>query len=271
MSIIEQALEKARRNSQQEPTPNTAHSAAPTFPPQHRGGTLVPAAQINASANADSSQSTSVAGEEYRLLKEKLLAMKKNDSNMNMFLITSPMRNEGKTHVACNLAMSLAHDFDHTVLLIDADIRSPSCHRMLGIPRPEGLSDCLLHGKKFWDVLVHTGIGRLSFLSSGNPVSNTSELFASNLMRDLLLEIKQRYADRIILIDTTPFLPFAETRSLSRLVDGVILVVRENTTVKSHLETTLRLLKNSNFLGAIYNDAHSFGAEKDIYNLRYTY
>ena len=150
-------------------------------------------------------------------------------------------------------------------------MRSPRCHRMFGIPRPEGLSDCLVRGKKFWEVLIHTGIGRLSFIGGGNPVGNTSELFASNLMRDLLMEIKQRYDDRIILIDTTPILPFAETRSLSRVVDGVILVVRENVTVKSHLEATMRLLKDSNFIGAVYNDAHNCGTDKDIFDLRYTY
>ncbi len=270
MSIIEQALEKARRAAQQEvDEPRTP--PAPERTPQSQS-----ADPRSASANSvPPSQAPRIqpdpGGEEYRLFKEKLLAVRQNNSAMNMFLITSPMRNEGKTHVTCNLAMSLAHELDHTVLLIDADMRSPSCHRVLGIPRPEGLSDCLVHGKNFWEVLIHTGIGRLSFISSGTPVSNTSELFASNLMRDLLMEIKQRYEDRIILIDTAPILPFAETRSLSRVVDGVVLVVRENVTVKSHLEATMRLLKDSNFIGAVYNDAQHCGTEKDIFDLRYTY
>lgn len=268
MSIIEQALEKARRSSRQADMPQPD---APSFPPRHETVFPESAQQKIQFAPHGSTGNSLAASEEYRLFKEKLLALQKSNSNMNMFLITSAMRNEGKTHVSCNLALSLAHEFDHTVLLIDADIRSPNCHRMLGIPRPEGLSDCLLRGKNFWDVLVHTGIGRLSFISSGSPVPNTAELFASNLMRDLLIEIKQRYSDRIILIDTTPILPFAETRSLSRIVDGVILVVRENITVRSHLEATMRLLQDSNFIGAVYNDAHSFGAEKDLSHLRTTY
>ena len=268
MSIIEQALEKARRTARREP------DAPPIAPPRPwqdvPAGGNTPAAD-GALLPREPIIRTAPVGEEYRLFKERLLAIQKADHSKNMFLITSPMRNEGKTHVACNLARSLAQELDHTVLLIDADMRSPSCHRMLGIPRPEGLSDCLTRGKKFWEVLIHTGVGRLSFLSSGLPAPNTAELFASKLMRDLLMEIKQRYDDRIILIDTTPILPFAETRSLSRLVDGVILVVRENVTVKSHLEATMRLLKDSNFIGAVYNDAQNQGADKDIFNLRYSY
>ena len=270
MSIIEQALEKARRAARREPEA-TPPLAAPPRPWQDAPAGNRDPAEGGAPPAREQLIRTSPVGEEYRLFKEKLLAIQKSDRSKNMFLITSPMRNEGKTHVACNLARSLAQELDHTVLLIDADMRSPSCHRMLGIPRPEGLSDCLARGKKFWEVLIHTGVGRLSFLSSGHPVPNAAELFASNMMRDLLMEIKQRYDDRIILIDTTPILPFAETRSLSRLADGVILVVRENVTVKSHLEATMRLLKDSNFIGAVYNDAQNQGADKDIFDLRYTY
>ncbi len=210
-------------------------------------------------------------GEEYRLLKERLFTISRASRNMNVFMITSPMRNEGKTVVSCNLALSLAHDFDHTVLLIDADLRAPGCHRLLGLPRSTGLVDCLMGEGNFQDSLVHTGVGRLSFLSAGTATPNPAELFSSSLMNDLLHEMKHRYPDRFIIIDTSPILPFAETRALSRLVDGVILVARENVTLKAHLTSALQTLEGSNVLGIVYNDAGNFGTDKEVFNLCYTY
>ncbi len=298
MSVIEQALEKARRAARTENPPaapreeaRPAAMAAPVEPadpvkaasraetaPLAETPRPAPPEQDAAvplrrpeDARAASEKIVPYLGEEYRLLKEKLLALRRGESAMNMFMVTSPVRNEGKTHVTCNLALSLAHEFDHTVLLVDADMRAPSCHRVLGIPRPAGISDCLLDGKNFWEVLVHTGIGRLSFLSAGRPVPYTAELFSSNLMSELLHEIKTRYADRLIIIDTPPFLPFAETRLLGRLVDGVLLVARENVTLKSHLVSAVKALEGSNLLGLVYNDAVNCGADKEIFNLGYTY
>ncbi len=280
MSIIEQALKKARQNTGQ------AAPAGPKNAPQPQTGAGVQTAtgvENDGQAGLDRKISLRPAstlvtadpnnimrGEEYRLLKERLLSLSR-EKRMNLFMVTSPMRNEGKTLVSCNLAMSLAHEFDHTVLLIDADLRASKCHRMLGIPRPVGLAECLLDGTKFWEALIHTDVGKLSFLAAGRPLSNPAELFSSNMMRDLLYEIKHRYPDRLILIDTAPLLPFSETRALSRVVDGVLLVARENVTLKAHLETALRTLEGSPLLGLVYNDVAGYGTDKDIFELSYTY
>ncbi len=269
MSVIEKALEKARQKSTAAPPtlPGVSAPAAPAVPEPEAvpaPGPAVPVPRPTAKLN------NALLGEEYRLLKERLLSMRKKNS-MNLFMVTSPMRHEGKTLVSCNLALSLAHEFDHTALLIDADMRAPRCHGMFGLKRGPGLADCLLHVRHFGEALVHTGLGRLAFLPAGAPVPSPAELFSSNRLQDLLREIKQRYPDRIIIIDTSPILPFAETRALSRLMDGTLLVVRENVTTRNHLESALQCLENSPLLGLVYNDVGNYGPEREVFNLSYSY
>jgi protein-tyrosine kinase len=74
-------------------------------------------------------------------------------------------------------------------------------------------------------------------------------------MQDLIAEIKYRYPDRYIIIDTPPYLPFAETRSLSHLVDGIVFVVKEGLASQESIKEALESLKDCNLLGVVYNDA----------------
>lgn len=271
MSIIEKAMEKARQAAGEvdKKDPALPDAPAPQQLPVKDDPKVVHVTPAPELIMADPARYN--LGGEYRLLKETLLALRKDHPNKNMFMVASAMRNEGKTVVACNLAATLAHEFDHTVLLIDADLRSPSCHAMFGLQRPKGLSDCLLHSVPFSDALIRTDLGRLSFLGAGSNISNPAELFTSNLMRDLLQEIKQRYPDRITIIDSAPLLPFAETRALSRIVDGIILVARENITAKNHFDSALKTLDGCPLLGVVYNDASSYGSDKEIFDLPSAY
>jgi exopolysaccharide/PEP-CTERM locus tyrosine autokinase len=172
-----------------------------------------------------------------------------------MLLITSSISCEGKSITAINLAVTLAQEYDHTVLLVDADLRKPSLNDYLGIEQQAGLSECLLEGLEIKDALLQTGIGKLSLLPAGGEVHNPAEVFSSQKARDLFLELKYRYPDRYIIIDSPPVLPFAETRSLSSIADGVLLVVKEGTVPLRHINETLDCLKGANMLGIVYNQA----------------
>ncbi len=274
MSIIEKAMERARQGMQQSP-----ETPQPILQPDHQAGEQERSREssrlvrINPVPELVMCQPKAASlGGSYRLLKERLLAMRKERPDINLFMISSPMREEGKTLVSCNLASAMALEFDHTVLLIDADLRAPTCHKMFGIPgRPKGLADCFLDDVPFSDVVMHMDLGRLSLLCAGSATGNPSELFTSNRMQKFLLEIKHRYPDRIVIIDTVPLLPFAESRALTRVVDGVVLVVREKVTAKAHLESTLRILEGSPLLGVAYNGTGSYGADKEIFELVYGY
>lgn len=192
--------------------------------------------------------------EEYRKLKSVLVSMTHHETFRNTLMVTSSVSGEGKSVTALNLAISMAQEFDHTVLLVDADLRKPSLHGYFGLEPKLGLSDCLNGGAELGEVLIKTGIGKLTLLPSGKPVRNPAELFSSQRMKELIQEMKHRYPDRYIIIDTPPALLFAETLSLSHLVDGVVFLVREGMASVQNINEALATLKGSLVLGMVYND-----------------
>ncbi|WP_319583441.1 XrtA-associated tyrosine autokinase [uncultured Pseudodesulfovibrio sp.] len=197
----------------------------------------------------------SPAAEEFRKLKQNLVRLTKKKGFQNTIVITSGTMGEGKSVTSTNLAISLAQEFDHTVLLVDADLRKPSCHELLCMEQGVGLSDCLLEGTDVSNAIIRTGIGKLSFLPAGTPMANPGELLASQRMATVLREMKERYSDRFLIIDTPPVLPFAESRILARMADMVVLVVREQRLSKYELNETLEALSGANVAGAVFTQA----------------
>jgi receptor protein-tyrosine kinase/non-specific protein-tyrosine kinase len=193
--------------------------------------------------------------EEFRKLKASLVKFTQGDKPISSVLVTSSVQHEGKSITSLNLAISMAQEYDHTVLLIDADFRRPSIHHYLGIEQRQGFSDCLLGEAQISDVIIPTGIGRLSLITAGREVSNPVELFASQKTESLIAEIKNRYHDRFIIFDSPPVLPFAESRTLGHLVDGVLFVVKEQLASQKNIKDAIEALKGSRMLGIVYNDA----------------
>jgi protein-tyrosine kinase len=210
----------------------------------------------------------SPVAEEYRKLKSTIVALTQKGEFLNTLMVTSALGGEGKSVTALNLAVSLAQECDHTVLLIDADLRKPSLHRYLDLEPGLGLSDCLVDGIDVGSAIIKTGIGRLSFLPSGRSLENPAEMLASQKMRNLMAEMKHRYRDRYLIIDTPPVLPVAETRSLSLLADCIVFVVREGVPSPDEVKSACSSLEQGKILGVVYNDSvlpvHS-------YNYSYTY
>ncbi len=193
--------------------------------------------------------------EEYRNLKSMVVRLTKQKGFQNTLMVTSALVGEGKSITAINLAITLSQEYDHTVLLIDADLRNPSLHDYFNIKPKIGLSDYLVKGIEVEAALVKTGIGKLTFLPAGKKVKNPVELLSSNMMKEFINEISHRYSDRYIIIDTPPVLLFAETRSIGSVVDGTIFVVKEGMTSLHNIRDALDILKNNNVLGILYNNA----------------
>jgi len=192
--------------------------------------------------------------EEYKKLKSFILKITQSDKFLNTIMVSSSVKGEGKTITSLNLAITLADEYDHTVLLVDADLRQPSIHKYLGIPNGIGLSDCLMNGVSPSDAMIKTGIGKLVVLPSGSEINNPVEVLSSNKMKDLIKELKERYPDRYVIFDTPPLLPFAESHAIASSVDGILLVVRDGYTSLNNLKETLNIIKNTNILGIVYND-----------------
>jgi len=258
MSRIEQAMEKAAQFRKE------VINQPETFKPVPRS-TIVHLApsgvEVRNKVSSDNpllvtlNDPGSPTAEEYRKMKAILVKMTYGDVFKNTLMVTSSIPNEGKSITALNLAISMAQEYDHTVLLLDADLRRPSIHHYLNIEQKKGLADCLMGEVDLSETIIATGIGKLSVVTAGSAVSNPAELFSSNRMKNLIDEIKHRYHDRYIILDTPPMLPFAETLSLAQLVDGVVFVVKEQMATQANITDAIDALKGCELLGVVYNDA----------------
>ncbi|MEK6758797.1 MAG: XrtA-associated tyrosine autokinase [Deltaproteobacteria bacterium] len=257
MSRIEDAIESAmkRRGAGFAPASGVAEIEAQQEYPARPGKEAVRINRDNPNLIAINTSGKPEIAEEYRKLKSIIVRYSKNEGFRNTFVVTSSLGMEGKSLTALNIAVTMAQEYDHTVLLVDADIRKPSIASYLGIEAARGVTDCLIDGVDLGDAIIKTDIGKLSFLPAGKRVDNPVELLSSQKMKNIITEIKTRYSNRYIIIDTPPILPFAETRTLSLLADGVVFVVRESCASESNIKEAFELLGGSNLLGVVYNAA----------------
>lgn len=209
-----------------------------------------------------------IAGEEYRKLRSLVVKLTRGETFHNTLLVTSTVSGEGKTLTSINLALALAQEYDHTVLLVDADLRKPSVHEVLGLKPEVGLVHCLKENVPLSQALVKTGLGKLVVLPAGGIIDDPVELLASSRMKEIIRELKTRYPDRYILFDAPPVLPVADAQVLAQIVDGVLFVVREGGPKMEHIAEALKGLEGANILGAVYNDAESFGRREYYYKYR---
>jgi len=196
----------------------------------------------------------SIESEQFRMLKNNILFPEKGLPPKNIML-TSPSPGEGKTFVAANLAAAIAQNIDEYVLLMDCDLRSPHVHKIFGLDDPPGLSEYLSRAQPLSSLLVKTFLEKLTLLPSGTIPPNPSELLSSEQMRRLLSEVKARYSDRYVIIDTPPPYLTSETNALARHVDGIILVVRQGKTRKKEIENIIDIYGKGKIIGVVQNFA----------------
>jgi exopolysaccharide/PEP-CTERM locus tyrosine autokinase len=169
--------------------------------------------------------------------------------------ITSANHGEGKTLTAINLAIAMAMDVNHTVLLVDADLRNPGIANYLGIDPTFGLSDYLTGTAALADCLLHPRIDRLTLLPARSRVGNSAELLSSPQMLYLASELKERYPDRLIVYDLPPILTVGDAIGFLPAIDTTLLVVRDGATRATDLNHALQLLAGCNLIGTVLNAA----------------
>ena len=168
-------------------------------------------------------------------------------------LVTSTFPAEGKTYVATNLAATLALSVDEYVLAIDADLRRPKMHRLFGYGKVQGLHEYLIGGRKIEELILKSGVEKLSILPAGKIPRNPTELLSSNMMIKFLDEVRESYKDRFFVIDSPPCIVAAETKFLAQHVDGIIYVVMASRTPRKDIEKAIDNLGREKILGIVFN------------------
>ena len=190
----------------------------------------------------------------YKMLRTQVLqAMSKND--WKALAVSSPGAGEGKTLTAINLAISLAQEVQHTVLLVDFDLSRPSVHKAFGFQPEFGISDFVHHDISLDKVLVNPGIESLVVLPGKESIQNSSEILSSPQIVGMVEELKTRYPKRVVIFDLPPILQMDDALAFSPYVDAFLLVVGETSTKRNDVKKALHLLKSTNLIGTVLNKA----------------
>jgi len=168
-------------------------------------------------------------------------------------LVTSASPGEGKSFICANLAISLAQGVDNYCLLVDCDLRRPTQHNLFGLSNKGGLADFLQHKKQLSELLVSSGVDKLSILQAGTRSINPAELLGSSSMISLVDELVKRYDDRIVVLDSPPLHAASETAVLAQHVDGVVLVVRYGASRREYVKTLVDAIGREKILGVVFN------------------
>lgn len=197
--------------------------------------------------------------EEYRHIKRPLLmnASGKGATILelpNLVMVTSSRPGEGKTFTATNLALSIAAERDRTVLLVDSDVLRHSLSSFFGLDDSPGLVDFLTDDSlNIEDVLVATDVPSLTLLPAGKTHHLSTELLASNSMRELVHNMSTDYPERIVIFDSPPLLSTSEASVLANLVGQLVMVVEAERTPQSQVNESLALLNPDMAVGFVLN------------------
>jgi protein-tyrosine kinase len=228
------------------PLTSIVYSRSKTFTPQP--------ADLERNRIMNPESADRVAGA-YRMLRTQVL--QRMDANAwRSLAILSPGPNEGKTTTAINLAVSMATDRSHTVLLVDFDFKHPTLASRVGLAPEFGVDDALAGRASLEDCLYHPdGFDRLVLLPARASLGNSSEVLSGPRCRELVAEMRSRYPERVIIFDLPPVLNADDALSFAPLVDCGLVVAAEGRTRRNDLVRTVELLHKTPLVGTVLNRA----------------
>ena len=206
----------------------------------------------------------SIPSEQYGILTMKVEQWM-GQSGRRMLMVTSSAGGEGKSVTALNLSLALSASLEGRVLLVDSDLRRPQVHQYLGLKTTKGFSDLL--AQTGGDISPYTSkLGNLDVIVGGGLPVNPVGLLASPQARELLARLRQEY--RLIVLDSPPIVPIADSHILAGLADGVVIVVRARQTRRELFRRAIESLGAANVLGVVLNDVE-YGDTRYAYAYRH--
>ncbi len=188
----------------------------------------------------------SAPAEQYRAFAPVFL----EDEKRRVVLVTSAARGDGKSVTCSNLAVTVARDLNRRVLLIDADLRRPTAHRLLRRGREHGLSDVLQGSESLEECAQSTSVPNLTLLAAGRSARNPLALLTDKAFLELIEQARRQYD--AIFIDSPPLMPVVDTRFLKKLADMVIFVVRADSTPREAVVRSMQDLRDVS--GVVFNE-----------------
>jgi capsular exopolysaccharide synthesis family protein len=210
------------------------------------------------------SDSDSPAAEAFRLLGVRLRHLRR-DRNLKKVLITSTIPQEGKSMVSANLACALASSTRKRTLLLEGDVRRPSLSKVFSLKPHPGICEYLEGGRSLMSSIYRLEPGGIWLFPAGHAPANPLELLESAKLPVLVEELAALF-DWII-IDSPPVLPLADTSVWTRLADGILLVTRQGTTQKRHLQRGVEALETKKVIGAVLNSSKNT-SDNEYYSYR---
>ena len=193
----------------------------------------------------------SIEAENYRSIRTSLLVTADNHQAKSI-LVSSPEPGDGKTTLISNLAIALAQS-GKRVLLIDADLRRPTVHKLFRMSQDIGLTDVLTGEIDFLNAVRQTTVDRLSLLTAGESPANPAELLSSPRMAQMLKDARHEFD--FVFVDAPPLLAVSDPCILARQVDGMVLVVRVGKNTRTSAARVRELIHDQGIavLGTVAN------------------
>jgi len=212
---------------------------------------LVSGAHLDARLVTAASTDSAVV-EQYRALRTRIVHADPM-SPVNVVMITSAGRGEGKTLTVGNLGLAMAQEWQRRICIVDADLRHPQMHRLFGLPDGPGLCDVLTGRATLEEALVTLEEHQVTILPAGNVPAHPAELLGTSAMRKTIETLRAQF-DRVV-IDTPPASPLADVSILTPLVDRVLLVVRAGVTSKPAIHDAVSSIESAKLLGFVLNES----------------
>ena len=283
MSKIHQAMQRAEKeglatgivpSGLQERTERTVQRESPLRPPIHdvvlprNEGIPNSVSDFCVSAEIKTtldSRLVALSSRTYDGLRDSLLSAREEaragGKNLKAILFTGVRSGDGKSLTAANLSISISKGLGERVLLVDANLRAPSLHRLLGIDQGSGLSDVLQGTVATSQAISRTDISNFCFVTAGNRVENPTQLLNTRKMSDFLAFAKKHFD--WVFLDSPSLMPNADADLMSSMVDAVVLITRSSPSSASPLRDGIQMLQGRNVLGVVLNDisAHNVSVQ----------
>jgi capsular exopolysaccharide synthesis family protein len=190
--------------------------------------------------------------ESFRNLRGNIFLKLKLETS-KVILITSSQPKDGKSFISSNLAASIA-SVGHKTIIIDCDLRRPVLHEKFMLENTAGISNYLVKDATADNITLKTSVENLFFIPAGPLIPNPSELIATGALDDLIGYLKSKY--EYIIIDSSPLILVADSIQLMKYASHILLVVRNNSTIKEVFVSALDTLNSNKFdyYDVVYND-----------------